>query len=43
MLNFISSFLVYFLEMLISYIFFSGIADKKVVIYKMYCYRHIAF
>lgn len=29
MLNFISSFMVYFLEMLISYIFFSGIADKK--------------
>lgn len=29
MLNFISSFMVYFLEMLISYIFFSKIAEKK--------------
>lgn len=29
MLNTVSSFMIYFLEMLISYIFFSGIADKK--------------
>lgn len=30
MLNTVSSFIIYFLEMLISYIFFSGIADKKI-------------
>lgn len=29
MLNFISAFIVYFLEMLISYVFFSEIADRK--------------
>ncbi len=30
MLNTVSSFIIYFIEMLISYIFFSGIADKKI-------------